>query len=111
MEIPTLRMAKTVSVKTGDTVVTDGPYIEAKEYLGVVRGIINSPNAVVDLRITGAAEYFDALDTQLARAVAGEAKPQEALDEAAKQWNSITDRLGRDQQKKQYRQMLGLPTS
>jgi len=27
-------MAKTVSVKSGDTVVTDGPYIEAKEYLG-----------------------------------------------------------------------------
>jgi multiple sugar transport system substrate-binding protein len=84
---------------------------EAKEYLDVIRNIINSPNAVVDLRITGAAEYFDALDTQLARAVAGEVQPQAALDEAAKQWNAITDRLGRDQQKKLYRQMLGLPVS
>lgn len=84
---------------------------EAKEYLDVIQNIINSPAAVVDLRITGAAEYFDALDTQLARAVAGEATPQEALDEAANQWNAITDRLGRDQQETQYRQMLGLPTS
>lgn len=84
---------------------------EAKEYLDVIKNIINNPNAVVDLRITGAAEYFDALDTQLARAVAGEATPQEALDEAAKQWNAITDRLGREQQKKLYREMLGLPTS
>jgi multiple sugar transport system substrate-binding protein len=83
---------------------------EAKEYLATVRDIINHPNAVVDLRITGAAEYFDALDTQLARAVAGEVDAQQALDEAAKQWNAITDRLGRDQQKKLYRQMLGLPT-
>lgn len=83
---------------------------QAKEYLDAVRNTINSPNAVVDLRITGAAEYFDALDTQLARAVAGEVKSQEALDEVAKQWNAITDRLGRDQQKKLYRQMLGLPT-
>ncbi len=83
---------------------------EAKEYLATVRDIINHPNAVVDLRITGAAEYFDALDTQLARAVAGEVDAQQALDEAAKQWNAITDRLGRDQQKTLYRQMLGLPT-
>jgi multiple sugar transport system substrate-binding protein len=83
---------------------------EAKEYLGAVTGIIASPNAVVDLRITGAAEYFDALDTQLARAVAGELKSQEALDQVAKDWNAITDRLGRDQQKKLYRQQLGLPT-
>jgi multiple sugar transport system substrate-binding protein len=83
---------------------------EAQEYLSAVRDIINHPNAVVDLRITGAAEYFDALDTQLARAVAGEVDPQTALDEVAKQWNAITDRLGREQQKKQYREMLGLPT-
>ena len=45
-----------------------------------------------------------------ARAVAGEVKSQAALDEVAKQWNAITDRLGKDQQKKLYRQMLGLPT-
>ena len=82
---------------------------QATEYLTAVRDTINSPNAVVDLRITGAAEYFDALDTQLARAVAGEVTSQQALDEVAKQWNAITDRLGRDQQMKLYRQMLGLP--
>jgi multiple sugar transport system substrate-binding protein len=82
---------------------------EATEYLDAVRDIINHPNAVVDLRITGAAEYFDALDTQLARAVAGEVDAQTALDEVATNWNAITDRLGRDQQKTLYRQMLGLP--
>jgi multiple sugar transport system substrate-binding protein len=82
---------------------------EATEYLAAVRDIINHPNAVVDLRITGAAEYFDALDTQLARAVAGEVDAQTALDQVADDWNAITDRLGRDQQKTLYRQMLGLP--
>jgi multiple sugar transport system substrate-binding protein len=82
---------------------------EAEEYLSAVRDIIAHPNAVVDLRITGAAEYFDALDTQLARAVAGEVTPQEALDTVAEDWDAITDRIGRDQQKKLYRQMLGLP--
>jgi multiple sugar transport system substrate-binding protein len=83
---------------------------QAKEYLGAVSGILAHPNAVVDLRITGAFEYFDALDAQLARAVAGEVTSQQALDQVAKDWNAITDRLGRDQQKKLYRQQLGLPT-
>ncbi len=83
---------------------------QANEYLTAVRDTINHPNAVVDLRIPGAAEYFDALDTQLARAVAGEVNSQQALDEVAKQWTAITTRLGLDQQKKLYRQMLGLPT-
>jgi hypothetical protein len=34
---------------------------------------------------------------------------QEALDQVAKDWNAITDRLGRDQQKALFRAMLGLP--
>jgi multiple sugar transport system substrate-binding protein len=75
-----------------------------------VSGILAHPNAVVDLRITGAFEYFDTLDAQLARAVAGELTSQAALDQVAKDWNAITDRLGRDQQKTLYRQQLGLPT-
>jgi multiple sugar transport system substrate-binding protein len=82
---------------------------EAREYLDAIGNIIGSSNNVVDLRIPGAAEYFDALDTGLAQAVAGQLSSQEALDMVAKQWNQITDRLGRAQQKKLYRQMLGLP--
>jgi multiple sugar transport system substrate-binding protein len=83
---------------------------QATEYLGAIRQIIGSPNTVIDLRITGAAEYFDALDGQLAQAVAGQITSKAALDAVAQQWNQITDRIGRDQQKKLYRQMLGLPT-
>jgi len=83
---------------------------QVKDYLGAIRDTINSPNAVIDLRITGAAEYFDILDTQISRAVAGQVKSQDALDEVAKQWNAVTDRLGRAQQKTLYRQMLGLPS-
>ena len=81
---------------------------QAKEYLDAIGNIIGNPNNVVDLRIPGAAEYFDALDTGLAQAVAGQVSSQSALDTVAQQWDQITDRLGRDQQKKLYRQMLGL---
>jgi multiple sugar transport system substrate-binding protein len=82
---------------------------QAKEYLGAIGNIIGNSNNVVDLRIPGAAEYFDALDTQLAQAVAGQISSQAALDAVAAQWNKITDRIGRPQQLKLYRQMLGLP--
>ena len=79
------------------------------EYLDAIGNIIGNANNVVDLRIPGAAEYFDALDTQLAQAVAGQISSKAALDAVAQQWDQITNRLGRDQQLKLYRQMLGLP--
>ncbi|HUX20836.1 MAG TPA: extracellular solute-binding protein [Spirochaetia bacterium] len=82
---------------------------QAKEYLDAIGNIIGNPNNVVDLRIPGAAEYFDALDTQLAQAVAGQISSKAALDNVAAQWDKITDRIGRAQQQKLYRQMLGLP--
>ncbi len=81
---------------------------QAKEYLAAIGNIIGNANNVVDLRIPGAAEYFDALDTGLAQAVAGQVSSKDALDGVAQQWDQITDRLGRDQQKKLYRQMLGV---
>lgn len=80
----------------------------AKDYLGAVLDTINDPNAIVDLRIPGAFEYFDALDAGIAKAITGEATPQAALDEVAATWETITDRLGRDNQLMLYKQSLGV---
>jgi multiple sugar transport system substrate-binding protein len=79
----------------------------AKDYLDAILTGINDPNAVLDLRITGSAEYLQTLDVEIARAIAGEVSPQEALDNVAAQWNDITDRLGRDAQLAQYRAAVG----
>ncbi|MBA7485210.1 MAG: extracellular solute-binding protein [Spirochaeta sp.] len=80
----------------------------AEDYLDAIMNTINHPNAVMDIRITGSAEYLQTLDVGVSRAVAGEVSPQEALDEVAKAWNEITDRRGRDSQLKQYRASIGL---
>jgi len=80
----------------------------AEDYLGAILDTINDPNAIVDLRIPGAFEYFSALDTGIARAMAGEATPQEALDAVAVEWDAITERLGRDNQLKLYKESLGI---
>ena len=79
----------------------------AQDYLDAILTGINDPNAVLDLRITGSAEYLQTLDVEIARAIAGEVSPQEALDNVAAQWNEITDRLGRDTQLAQYRAAVG----
>jgi multiple sugar transport system substrate-binding protein len=79
----------------------------AQDYLDAILSGINDPNAVLDLRITGSAEYLQTLDAEIVRAYAGEISPQEALDNVAAQWNEITDRLGRDAQLEQYRSAVG----
>ncbi len=79
----------------------------AKDYLDAITKTINDPNATLDLRISGANEYLQTLDVEVNRAVAGEIKPQEALDNVAKQWDAITDRLGRDKQLAQYKAAVG----
>ncbi len=79
----------------------------AADYLDAIQNTINHPNAVLDIRITGSAEYLSTLDAEIARAVAGEISAQEALDNTAALWDDITDRLGRDAQLAQYKAAVG----
>ncbi len=79
----------------------------AEDYLDAILTGINHPNAVLDLRITGTAEYQQTLDVEITRAIAGEISAQEALDNAAAAWEEITDRLGRENQLAQYRNSVG----
>ncbi len=79
----------------------------AEDYLAAIRETIAHPNAVLDLRIRGSAEYMNVLDTEISRALANEIAPQEALDNVAAAWQEITDRLGREEQLRQYRNAVG----
>jgi multiple sugar transport system substrate-binding protein len=79
----------------------------AQDYLDAVLNTINHPNAVLDLRIRGSAEYLNVLDVEVSRALAEEISPQEAMDNVAAGWNEITDRLGREGQLAQYQSSVG----
>jgi multiple sugar transport system substrate-binding protein len=48
--------------------------------------------------LQGAQQYIQALDINLQRALSGQAGAQAALDNVAREWERITDRIGRDQQ-------------
>jgi multiple sugar transport system substrate-binding protein len=101
--------ARTSTVEDVDAWITSGFSEEdAQDYLGMVGEVLGHPNAVFQLRLPGYVQYQDALELAVSKAIAGQATPQEALDEAAAEWNTITDRIGRDQQKALYRQSIGL---
>lgn len=77
------------------------PSTEVAESLyGALQKTLRRPMA--DLTIPGGWDYTQALDRAVLKALRGEATPGEALTEAARQWESITERLGREPQAKAY---------
>ena len=81
---------------------------DAQEYLTMVEQVLGHPNAVFQLRLPGYVQYQDALELAVSKAIAGQATSQEALDEAAAEWDAITDRIGRETQLELYRKSIGL---
>ncbi|MDI3525549.1 MAG: multiple sugar transport system substrate-binding protein [Candidatus Atribacteria bacterium] len=59
------------------------------------------------LRIPGTPEYWEVWDIHLSEAVVGQVSPEEALRRTKEDWNAITDRLGRENQKKIYQEAIG----
>jgi multiple sugar transport system substrate-binding protein len=78
----------------------------AKEYLIALSDAAN--NAVLDMIMTAAADYANALDRAMTAIYAGK-DPQAGLNDAAKEWDSITNRLGVDRQRAAYAEFLKLP--
>ena len=84
-------------------------FVNPEDYLGAIQATIAHSNVQPDIRIPGAFRYFEALDAQLAMALAGAKTAKQALDDAAKEWEAISEDLGKEKQLKNYRASLGLP--
>jgi len=78
-------------------------------YLDVLRASLAAPDLARDLRLPGYRAYIAALEDQLDRVMAGEITPEQGLHAAAQSWEALTDRLGRECQRRHYRQAMGLP--
>jgi multiple sugar transport system substrate-binding protein len=77
----------------------------ATEYL---RTLCEAANyGVLDPMITGASEYADALDRGMSAIYRGK-DVQKGLDDVAREWNTITRRLGVDKQRRSYLDFLEL---
>lgn len=75
----------------------------AADYLEALRE--NMKYGVYDLMIPGTAQYYDTLAKYLASALTGEMSAESALNKAAKEWENITNRLGRQSQLEWYRRI------
>jgi multiple sugar transport system substrate-binding protein len=70
--------------------------------------IFDKPTYLTYLRIPGTLEYIqETLDIRLSEAMTDQLTPQEALDATARDWNRITDELGREEQLAIYRAAIG----
>ena len=75
---------------------------DAKRYLDAYYQNLTLPVQESYLRIPGAAEYWHELDVRVSAVLAGQTQPKSALDDCAQAWERITERYGRDKQKKLY---------
>jgi multiple sugar transport system substrate-binding protein len=75
---------------------------DAVAYLNAYYANLVLPAQQIYLRIPGAAEYWHELDVRVSAVLSGAVKPKEALDDIYQAWEQITDRCGRESQKKLY---------
>ena len=80
----------------------------AKDYLIALNNGAN--NGVLDLVMSGAADYDAALDREMTAIFAGK-DIKKGLDDAAKQWDVITKKIGVTAQRNGYQEYLKLPGS
>lgn len=77
------------------------PASAADLYAAVERAL---ERPMADLTIPGGWSYTQTLDRAVMKVLRGEATAADALREAAAEWESITERLGREAQKQAYQQ-------
>jgi multiple sugar transport system substrate-binding protein len=75
---------------------------DAIAYLDAYYANLVLPAREIYLRIPGAADYWHELDVRVSAVLSGATKPKEAFDEIYQAWEQITDRYGRESQKKLY---------
>jgi multiple sugar transport system substrate-binding protein len=68
----------------------------AQDYLKGVEAAM--ADGYPEIFIPGAAQYEDSLDLHVNKALAGQENPKQALDAVAKEWDAMTEKLGRSKQ-------------
>ena len=80
----------------------------AEGFLEGVANILSDPYAVTDLMIPGGSEYYNILDTHLAKVLAGSISPEKGCELIYNDWVRITEERGLEDQKRYYRGSLNL---
>jgi hypothetical protein len=98
-----------MSETRGRTTLAAGPTSanESSYDRQLMRHLAN-PVTMPTLQLLEGGSYYGVLDRQVIRAIQGEATPSEALAEVAAQWESITERVGQEDQVRVWRRAQGM---
>lgn len=80
----------------------------AQKYAESAKELFNQGSCLLTLRVAGRQRYLAALDDAVWLCITGKANAKDALQGAADKWESITNELGRDAQRKAYTLSIGL---
>jgi multiple sugar transport system substrate-binding protein len=78
----------------------------ARSYVQTLERQAQSRNRVLDLRIHRGQDYVQILSVGVYRAITGRDTPQAALDDVARRWKQLTERVGVDRQREAYRHVV-----
>ncbi|WP_293154301.1 ABC transporter substrate-binding protein [Okeania sp. SIO2C9] len=79
------------------------------KYLGGIAVSLKNPNMVLDLRIPGNDFYQgEILDAALTNFLTGKMTRDETMKQIEREWDKITNQMGRDSQLQSYRDTLGI---
>lgn len=81
----------------------------ATDYLSVLQGSLDSPDAALDLRLPGFFQYTEALENELTEILNNKVSAEEGMIRVAARWSVISDKYGKDKQLVNYRLSMGLP--
>ena len=80
----------------------------AESMADLIRTAHSNPVALVFPRIPGYHDYLQSLDKHVRECLAGKSSAVESLESVAKQWETITERIGRTEQTANLRRGNGL---
>lgn len=83
----------------------------AQGYVDTLSSMEQSPNRVYDLRVPGVGQFMSSMANGVSLALAGQASPQDALDQVAAEWSEIVDRIGEDRLREAYANVVALEDS
>ena len=81
---------------------------EADQLRPTVTRLLSSDSHFLLPRIPSMEKYLEVLGDTIAHGRDGETQPSEVLHSVAERWETLTDQLGREEQKRSYRYHLGL---
>jgi len=78
-----------------------------EETIAVVNALLSSQHCFVLPRIPGIDKYLEVIEEEIAASMTSARSAEAVLEQAARRWEELTDRYGRDRQRVAYRKHLG----